>query len=357
MRRYVYYIQEVVEGGGYFTPRLGMSQLSVFRCPKLLRKDGCSLWFTIEEDGVELYSSAGRGDAKGSEKGVIHMTPDQASVTFEIENTEVAGDVRVTLFEKDVGRGKDSMVCYFWFHTGFVEGDTTVMRKPHIDLAWSDRACKTFEDDFAVHITWSNGGVERNATNALSASFDPEGESSRSWFGASPQEVGGISDGSPTVSSPVASPTSTQRAPGILGRVPSGGLVKLKSLRNRERSSWRRVDPPGFRVLKSAKRFRGLDQDEDVGRTVRLNTTSSMGADDGLGPDPIPDNLCCHDGPPVSHQEVRMYAYQGGAVHAHKFSKENSYLGVSPPGPAALFISSHAFSFSRVFVPPSTADA
>jgi hypothetical protein len=60
-RRYVAYMQEAAERGGYHTKRLFLVGVAVRRCPMMDAQGGCSLWLTVEEDGVEVHRSAGAG--------------------------------------------------------------------------------------------------------------------------------------------------------------------------------------------------------------------------------------------------------------------------------------------------------
>jgi len=55
--RYVHYMQEVVENGGYYTTRLQLKTLSVHTCPQLVKGRGCNLWFTVEENCQEASPS------------------------------------------------------------------------------------------------------------------------------------------------------------------------------------------------------------------------------------------------------------------------------------------------------------
>lgn len=83
--------------------------------------------------------------------------------------------------------------------------------------------------------------------------------------------------------------------------------------------TWRRVDRPSANITDAARKFRGVDLDLTVSRDV---VKVELNEDETFSLHPVPDNLCCHDGPAVSHDQVQMFRYSGGQVHAHKLSKQ-----------------------------------
>ena len=332
-RRYVHYMQELIEAGGFFSPRICLSDLRVHTCPKL-GAGGCLLLLTIENNGAQVYSSVGGAMQPAKEgqseevqaignqdaEGIVHMRPEDDFVTFPRIDCKLSGDVRVTLFYRDASKESESLLCYFWFHTGFIEGSETVMEKQAIDMAWSDSSCVTFDEKFAVTLSWDDNGREIDPAkeeSSLSGKLLGEflsGEGESNTYSEEERDV--------------LTPGAAQ-------------LTRKSSMRNRLPYSFRKVHGPGLRVRECAKRFRGAgdDQVEAIDRHVRLDHSRTNKPSDSsfqhLGPDPVQDNLICHDGDLVSHREVRLYAYQGGAVHAHKHSKR---LG-STVGGANLLVS------------------
>lgn len=145
-RRYVHYMQEVMEWGGYRANRLVLSRLIMHTCPVLNQsKDGCHPWFLVEENRREMYRSGEKG-------GHEFMSSSQEQRVFDGMEILVTGDIRITMYDHDEATNKDSLLCYFWFHTGFIEQATTTITKKHIDMAWSDTKCKTFKANFSIEL-------------------------------------------------------------------------------------------------------------------------------------------------------------------------------------------------------------
>lgn len=61
-----------------------------------------------------------------------------------------------------------------------------------------------------------------------------------------------------------------------------------------------------------------MDLEHTVGGSV---VKVELNEEEAFSLKPIPDNLCCHDGPEVSHEQVQMFQYAGGHAHAHKHAK------------------------------------
>ena len=47
----------------------------------------------------------------------------------------VAGDVRVRVYNRDGGSGRDELCCFACFHTGFVEARQTVFAKDQVNIS------------------------------------------------------------------------------------------------------------------------------------------------------------------------------------------------------------------------------
>ena len=109
------------------------------------------------------------------------MAAGQARQEFELDLL-LAGDVRVVFFDHDgayessvgpcgLGRRRypasDSLCFFFWLHTGFVRTRTVRLTKEEVDVACHDRACRVFENEFAVDIHFDMPSSENGSLKEL----------------------------------------------------------------------------------------------------------------------------------------------------------------------------------------------
>ena len=64
-----------------------------------------------------------------------NMKKDDEFFDFEMD-LELSGDVRVFVYDYDNMPPRNELVCFLWFHTGFIFNDVTVFEKNDIDIAW-----------------------------------------------------------------------------------------------------------------------------------------------------------------------------------------------------------------------------
>ncbi len=64
-------------------------------------------------------------------------------------------------FDKNLNPKKE--IFHFYFNTAFIEENRLVLPKPEIDIAWKDRKCKKFMDDFEVRLKFKGAKVSTMA--------------------------------------------------------------------------------------------------------------------------------------------------------------------------------------------------
>jgi hypothetical protein len=129
-RRYVRYVEATARAGGYHTKRVLLTSVGVVTCPRMDDAGGCALWVAVLEEGREVFSSLSDGAAAGGGGGgaPVRMEAGAARADFPA-GVLVAGDVRVRVYNRDAGSGRDELCCFVCFHTGFVDGPAALFDK------------------------------------------------------------------------------------------------------------------------------------------------------------------------------------------------------------------------------------
>jgi hypothetical protein len=71
--------------------------------------------------------------------------------------------VRVVLYDNDLLPPRDQLVCFFWFHTGFIEQPRVVLDKDHIDVACNDNRCRVFDPKFGIEVVFEECPIDESA--------------------------------------------------------------------------------------------------------------------------------------------------------------------------------------------------
>ncbi len=107
--------------------KLRLRKIRMHTCPHVDSDGGCDPWITIEQGVTRVFSSLSNVD-----KFPIRKKKDQDFYDFQVD-LDVAGDVRVILYDRDRMPPRDQMVCFLWFHTGFI---SEIPRLKMTTLTW-----------------------------------------------------------------------------------------------------------------------------------------------------------------------------------------------------------------------------
>ena len=161
--RYINYFEKALASGGYRTNKIKLLKVRMHTCPHMDSDGGCDPWISIEQSYRQVFSSrdppkdtsAGpsykakarqrtlsakdRSSSTGSRRTMEVIPPnmkkDDEFFDFEMD-LELSGDVRVFVYDYDNMPPRNELVCFLWFHTGFIFNDVTVFEKSAIDIAW-----------------------------------------------------------------------------------------------------------------------------------------------------------------------------------------------------------------------------
>jgi hypothetical protein len=122
-------------------------------------------------DPHQRFSPSRLPKARPEEVELKKMQKDEAFFDLEID-VNVEGDIRVVLYDHDNMPPREEVACFLWFHTGFVTTSPLVFEKYEIDMAWSDKKCKVFDQDFKMEFYFEEVPTEvetfEKKTSALS---------------------------------------------------------------------------------------------------------------------------------------------------------------------------------------------
>eukprot|EP00291_Cryptomonas_curvata_P017130 CAMPEP_0172171826 /NCGR_PEP_ID=MMETSP1050-20130122/12107_1 /TAXON_ID=233186 /ORGANISM="Cryptomonas curvata, Strain CCAP979/52" /LENGTH=1269 /DNA_ID=CAMNT_0012843299 /DNA_START=441 /DNA_END=4250 /DNA_ORIENTATION=- len=265
-QRYVGYMQQALQKGGYYSNRVVLHNVLVATLPKLSSKGSCNLYISVDEGGREVCNSL-------QDIGV-KVTHGDHGLGFELD-VPVAGDVRISFYNRDPDLKRDELCCFVCFHTGFVAADREVFAKDAVDIAASDTQCKVFGKNFAIAVEFG-GATASNGGNLT----------------------------------PQAGPYAVQRKPSL--------------------GKFRRIVRPSQRVIDDAARMRGRDMRVQMSAATRLKrkvffhsvfkkvgrkgATDEEDADVEAGAADVSESLCCAGGPPVSHDAVDLFQHDGDSA-------------------------------------------
>jgi hypothetical protein len=126
--------------------RVKVQRLVLKTCPMVDLDKRCNPWFTIEENRNDIFDSTKRFPLERLPRDCSHKA-------YADLDVEVCGDVRVTFYDRHEATGRDEILFFLCFHTAFVPHELVLqLKKPHVDIACSDTANKTFKPDFAVEL-------------------------------------------------------------------------------------------------------------------------------------------------------------------------------------------------------------
>ena len=252
--RYLTYFDKAVEKGGYRVNKLRLHKIRMHTCPHVDSDGGCDPWITIEQGGTRVFSSLSNVD-----KFPIRMKKDQDFYDFQVD-LDVAGDVRVILYDRDRMPPRDQMVCFLWFHTGFISETVTTFEKDSIDMAWSDKKCKVFENGFKLQFVFADVPNELHASGKSSI---------------------------------------------FAGQMNQGY----------ESGAWRKMPTPNQRTIERTAKYCGGGA-LSCSTTLRETFTVRIDDDGSEGRDSADDsdNLCIAPGPPVEHHQVRLVSLNAAVL-------------------------------------------
>jgi hypothetical protein len=160
-RRYLHYFQQALEFGGYRTSRIFINKIVLHTCPHMDPDGGCDPWFTIEQNGEFIYNSK-------DSIGVSNFSAEEQSFEMDLGRVALMGDIRIVFYDNDLVPPRDELMCFTWFHTGFVGRTHVTIPKAEVDMACSDRKNKVFDENFAISLHFEEIPEELEFTRAQS---------------------------------------------------------------------------------------------------------------------------------------------------------------------------------------------
>ena len=184
------------------------------------------------------------------------------------------GDIRVVLYDQHKVTHRNELMCFLWFHTGFITEERTVFDKCDVDIAWSDSKCKVFDPQFRLEFIFTEVPAERFTFHRTSMDFS--------------------------------------RAMSVMKRS-SSMVIRHKAMLG----AWQSIPAPNARTLERSAKYRGgRGSTTTYGEIFSIHIDADDEDGDGLlyNLEPVADNFCPVRGPPVLHHHVHLVSVSANVL-------------------------------------------